>query len=252
MIGDVDHITISVRVDVTEFDRLYLPAQERQLIHPYSDSDACTTKIRCVRLEESLADKMKCLLQRRYAYDLFDLVYGAFISREVEIDRGELMRVFLRKTTFGASPAAARGLLLDLPVDLFRGYWHKIVTPITSRFSFDEALDTLRSGVTELFAPFGTGLGAARAFYPSHLRNLVLQAGAYRKLLQLTYDGVTRTVEPYSLVFKRTQSGEANEYLYVYDRTSGRRSGPQESRPCSTTRSRTSRCFRNLSSRDSK
>jgi predicted nucleotidyltransferase component of viral defense system len=226
MIGDADHITISVRVDVTEFDRLYLPPQERQLIHPYSDADACTTTIRCVKLEEALADKMKCLLQRRYAYDLFDLVYGAFISRDIEVDRSELMRVFLRKTTFGASPAAARGLLLDLPVDLFRGYWHKVVTPITSRFSFDEAITTLRTGITDLFAPFGSGLGAAMAFYPSQLRNLVLQAGADRKLMQLTYDGVTRIVEPYSLVFKRTQNGEANEYLYVYDRTGGRRSGP--------------------------
>src|SRR4051794_3210200 len=76
MIGNADHITISLRVDVTEFDQLLLPPQDRRLIHPYSDSDQCETTIRCIKLEEALADKLKCLLQRRYCYYIFDLVYG--------------------------------------------------------------------------------------------------------------------------------------------------------------------------------
>jgi predicted nucleotidyltransferase component of viral defense system len=59
LIGDRDHITISLRVDMTEYDQLYLPVQERQSIHLYSDADACTTTIRCVKLEEALADKLK-------------------------------------------------------------------------------------------------------------------------------------------------------------------------------------------------
>ena len=29
MIGGQDHVTISIRVDMTEYDRLYLPVQER-------------------------------------------------------------------------------------------------------------------------------------------------------------------------------------------------------------------------------
>src|SRR5689334_20542249 len=89
MIGDRDHVTISLRVDMTEYDRLFLPAQQRQLIHPYSDADECVTTIRCVQLEEALADKLKCLLQRRYCYDLFDLVYGAFISRDIQVNRAQ-------------------------------------------------------------------------------------------------------------------------------------------------------------------
>lgn len=63
------------------------------------------------------------------------------------------------------------------------------------------------------------------AFYPSHLRNPILEAGSGLNLMRLTYDGVTRTVEPYSLSFRRRQDGKANEYLYVWDRTGGR-SGP--------------------------
>ncbi len=226
IIGGREHVTISLRVDMTEYDRLYLPTQERQLIHPYSDADACAATIRCVKLEEALADKLKCLLQRRYCYDLFDLVYGTFISREIAVDRRELMSVFLRKTTFGASPGAARSLLLDLPVEVFRGYWHKVLVPAASRISFDDALNTLRVGITELFAPYaGAGRGEL-AFYPSHLRNPILEAGAGRKLIRVAYHGVTRIMEPYSLVFKRrTSDNVAQEYFYVWDRTGGRRSG---------------------------
>jgi predicted nucleotidyltransferase component of viral defense system len=225
MIGDRDHLTISLRVDMTEYDQLLLPAQERQLIHPYSDADACAATIRCVKLEEALADKLKCLLQRRYCYDLFDLVYGAFLTRDFEVNRAELMNVFLRKTIFSASPGAARALLLGLPVDLFRGYWDKVLVPAANRMSFDSAVESLRTGITDLFAPYArTGRGEL-AFYPSHLRNPIMQAGADRKLMRLTYDGITRIVEPYSLVFKRRTDGAAAEYFYVWDRTGGH-SGP--------------------------
>lgn len=226
MIGDKDHLTISIRVDMTEYDRLYLPAQERQFIRPYSDADACAATIRCVKLEEALADKLKCLLQRRYCYDLFDLVYSVFISKDIAVDRTELMNVFLRKTIFGSSPGAARSLLLDLPLDIYRGWWHKVLVPAASRISFDAAVETLRSGITELFALYAVGGRSELAFYPSRLRNPILEAGAGRKLIKVTYHGVTRIMEPYSLVFKRRRDGVAQEYFYTWDRTGGRQFGP--------------------------
>jgi predicted nucleotidyltransferase component of viral defense system len=225
MIGGKDHLTISLRVDMTEYDRLYLPVQERQLIHPYSDADACAATIRCVKLEEALADKLKCLLQRRYCYDLFDLVYGVFLTKDIAVDRGELMSVFLRKTIFSASPGAARSLLLDLPLDIYRGWWHKVLVPAASWMSFETAVETLRSGITELFAPYAAGGRGELAFYPSRLRNPIMQAGADRKLVRVTYHGATRIMEPYSLVFKRRKDGVAQEYFYVWDRTGGH-SGP--------------------------
>jgi predicted nucleotidyltransferase component of viral defense system len=225
MIGGQDHVTISIRVDMTEYDRLYLPVQERQLIHPYSDADACAATIRCVKLEEALADKLKCLLQRRYCYDLFDLVYGLFIAKDIAVNRAELMNVFLRKTIFGSSPGAARSLLLDLPLDIYRGLWHKVLVPAANRMTFDAAVETLRRGVTELFAPYAVGGRGELAFYPSRLRNPIMEAGTDRKLIQVTYHGATRIMEPYSLVFKRRKDGVAQEYFYAWDRTGGH-SGP--------------------------
>lgn len=226
MIGDQDHVTISIRVDMTEYDQLHLPVQERQLIHPYSDADACATTIRCVKLEEALADKLKCLLQRRYCYDLFDLVYGVFVAKDIAVDRTELMNVFLRKTIFGGSPGAARSLLLDLPLDIYRGWWHKVLVPAASRMSFDAAIETLQNGITELFAPYAASGRGELAFYPSRLRNPIMEAGAGRKLIRVSYHGVTRIMEPYSLVFKRRKDGVAQEYFYAWDRTGGQRTGP--------------------------
>jgi len=226
MLGGKDYVDISVRMDITEYDQLMLPAQTRQLIHPYSDADACSTEIRCVKLEEALADKLKCLLQRRYCFDIFDVVYGAFISRDIDVNRAEMMQVFLRKTIFGASPLAAKQLLLDLPLDVFRGYWGKVLVPAASRLSFDGAIEQLRSGIEDLFAPLPAGNTGAYAFYPSHLRNPILQAATDRKLLKVRYHGETRLMEPYSLTFKRRKSdGVGHEYFYAYDQTGGN-SGP--------------------------
>jgi predicted nucleotidyltransferase component of viral defense system len=224
--GSADHITLRVKVDVTEFDRIYLPPQSRRLIHPYSDAADCNGEIRVVKLEEALADKLKCLIQRRYSYDLFDLVYGVFVNRELEVDRRELVQTFLRKTVFERSPIAARDLLLGVPFDSMRGFWNRLLCPKVSLLSFDRAVGLFRDGLLSLFAPFSYGAHLAGAYFPAPLRNPVLQAGIDRTILRMTYDGITRLVEPYSLVFKQRQDGVAQEYFYGYDTTGGHSSGP--------------------------
>jgi predicted nucleotidyltransferase component of viral defense system len=67
--GEED-VRIRVDLDVKEFDRLFLPLQSRRLIHAYSDSVQCQADIRCVKLEELLASKLKALLQRQRLVDL--------------------------------------------------------------------------------------------------------------------------------------------------------------------------------------
>lgn len=225
--GNADHLTLRIKVDVTEYETIYLPVQTRRLIHMYSDAPECNFEIRVVKLEEALADKMKCLIQRRYSFDLFDLVYGVFIARELEVDRGELVRTFLRKTIFEPSPVAARDLLLGVPFDLLRGFWDRVVCPRVSAIGFDQAVTLLREGLTTLFASFSYGARLAGTYFPAELRNPILRAGSDMTLLRLTYHNVTREVEPYSLVFKRRRDGIAREYFYGYDRTGGRRSGPR-------------------------
>jgi len=63
-------------------------------------------------------------------------------------------------------------------------------------------------------------------FFPAELRNPIIDAGSSMTLLAVTYDGVRRMVEPYSLSYKQRQDGHAEEYFFCYDRTGGRSSPP--------------------------
>lgn len=224
--GNADQITLKVRMDVTEQDRLILPATPRLLIHQYSDSVACSTEIRCVAIEEALADKLKCLLQRRHSHDVFDLLHGIFINRALDVDRGQVVKIFLRKTIFEESPLAALRLLLGLPLEGMRPFWDKVICPQGSRLSFDDAVTMLTDGLRTLFQPFSYGQNRMEAYFRPEYRIPILQAGSNLTLLRLTYDGVPRLVEPYSLAFKRRKDGVAQEYFYAWDRTGGRSGEP--------------------------
>lgn len=180
-----------------------------------------------MKLEELLASKLKCLLQRRHTADLFDLVFSIFVNRDLEVNRAEVLSTFFRKTIYERSPGVAKQLLLELPLVALRTAWSRyIIAPIQGFLDFDQALEQFQIIINDIFRAYPIGGRAAFAYFPSTLRSPILQAGGDRKLLRLTYDGVARIVEPYSLVFKRRKDGHGEEYLYVYDRTGGRTSGP--------------------------
>lgn len=225
--GNPHTTTIKVHLDVTEYDRVFLPVQDRFLIHPYSDGAQCNVPMKCHKLEELLASKLKCLLQRRHSFDLYDYVYSVFINRDIRVDRSEVLRTFLKKTIFEPSPGVAKGLLLDLPLESFRTIWRKyIVCPARSLFAFDTALDKFRENIEVLFEGLHIDYYGQIAFFPSRLRNMIMEAASDLKMLDITYDGQRRLVEPYSLAFKRRKDGFGQEYFYAFDTTGGRSSGP--------------------------
>ncbi|WP_328648064.1 nucleotidyl transferase AbiEii/AbiGii toxin family protein [Amycolatopsis sp. NBC_00348] len=223
--GKTSTMTIALRMDVTEFGRLYLPIQQRNLIHPYSDQADCATTLAVVSIEEALADKLKCLLQRHSSNDLFDLVYAIFINNDIAVDKTLFVTTFLRKTIFEPSPQAALKLLLAVPFEIMRRYWKKIVCAAASRMDFTAAVQLFTDELQALFSSFRRGEGNQLAFYPAELRTPIMQAGQAQTLLRITYDGIPRLVEPYSLAFKWSKRGAGQEYLYVWDQTGGR-SGP--------------------------
>ena len=225
--GKESQILIRVKLDITQFDRIYLPIQERHIIHPYSDQQDCNALIRCVKVEELLASKLKCLLQRRQSSDLYDYVHALLFQLQgLDINRNEVVQAFLKMTIFERSPGAVRGLLIDLPFNALKAYWNKyLVCPKSSIIDADKAIETFKANINELFGKF-SGWGQEWAFFPSEFRNVIMDAGENQTLLSLTYDGVTRKIEPYSLAFKTRQDGISREYFYGYDRTGGRSSGP--------------------------
>ena len=224
--GQPSNLRVSVRFDITNFDRIYLPVQERYVIHPYSDAGQCEVKIKCIKLEELLASKLKCLLQRRHSADLYDYVYSVFINKSLDVSRSEILRVFFKKTIYEKSPGVVRGLLLDLPFEAIRRFWDEyIVVPRQAKIVFDQAIEWFKQDITEFFPPSSRD-NAPLLFFPSHLRNPIMEAGSNMTLLKVTYDGVQRIVEPYSLKYKVRKDGVGREYFYAYDQTGGRSSGP--------------------------
>jgi predicted nucleotidyltransferase component of viral defense system len=148
--GEQSKIVLSLRVDVTQFDKIHLPVQERHLIHQYSDADDCKAIVRCVQLEELLALKLRCLLQRQHIADLWDLAFPV-LSGDLAIDRGTLLSTFFKATIFQASPRVAKALFLDLPLEGLRRFWTSyIITPANSRLVFDSARQALTDLINTL------------------------------------------------------------------------------------------------------
>ena len=218
--GKPSKLTISIRVDVSDYERVHLPLVLRPLHHPYSDAEECVATVRCLALEELLANKLKCLLQRRYSFDLYDLVYATFFERSIEVDRGAVVRTFLRKTIFERSPGAAREILLGLPLTLLKGAYEKYVTaPVVSRFSFDDAMSAFTDIIHGFFDGFVGSERLQYAFFGPELRNTIMEAGAGKRLLKLRYNDRDRIIEPYALAYKRAAGKEPAEYFYAFDRS---------------------------------
>ena len=225
--GNPEKIVIKIRLDVMQFAKIFLPVQERNLIHSYSDYELCSMPLRCLKLEEILAGKLKCLLQRRHSADLYDFVFSILLNHDVDVDRAEIVSTFLQMTIFKPYPGVVRNLLADLPFQIIKGLWHKYLeVPKQGLMDFETAVDSFKKTVEELFNALPSR-GGENVIFPSHLRNPIMEAGQSMTLLDIVYNGIRRLVEPYCLAYKtRLRDGVSREYLYVYDLTGGRSSGP--------------------------
>jgi predicted nucleotidyltransferase component of viral defense system len=246
-----ENITLKAQLDITQFDKIYLPIQNRTLLHPYSDVTLCAAPVRCQKIEEILASKLTTLLHRRKPIDLFDLLYSIIFSRDFPIDRLQVISTFLKKSIFEPQPTIAKDQLLAVPLEDFRPLWSSVVAPFRSLFNFDYVATNFRSLIEGLFgmvirpaaapaaAGFGSGGGMPRitsrpalgyrspSYFSWGVRNAIVAAGRSQTLVQLVYDdGIRRLVEPYKIeYYVRKKDGVGLEYFWGYDRTGGK-SGP--------------------------
>lgn len=63
-----------IKLDISTDELLYYPIEEKIVLDAYSDNDA-SYPIKCYSLEESLAEKLRCILQRTIPRDLYDIWY---------------------------------------------------------------------------------------------------------------------------------------------------------------------------------
>lgn len=251
--GEED-LSLRAQLDITQFDRVHLPTQSRPLLHAYSDAAACTAIIRAQKLEEILASKLTALLHRRNPVDVFDLLYSILIARECPVSRLEVVTTFLRKSIFGPQPNLAKDQLSAVPVAAFERDWSSLIVPAATVVAFSFVTANFHNLIDLLFAAVAPVVVAPAAFAPSRggplgrpggrsasfggserlgftrvsplaasARQTIIAAARNGHVVEMTYDGVHRLVEPYKLeYYVRKSDGHGSEYFWGWDLSGGR------------------------------
>ena len=164
--------------------------------------------IRCVKLEELLASKLKALLQRQHSPDFYLIrACGDFFRRSSTSPRREVLTTFLKQNENDEpQPLIARNLLLELPFQTIRGLWSEyLACPKLSIFSSENAETWFKTVVGEIFALVeprvayaGATSRAGLTYFPSASRSNIMESARLHRLLRFMYDGLERVIEPYA------------------------------------------------------
>jgi predicted nucleotidyltransferase component of viral defense system len=219
--GGSDHMKIKISMDITRFDKILLDIQEVDLIHLYSDANNVACKIRCMKLEEIIATKLKCLMQRQHAPDLFDYVHSIRLLGGT-LNREEVVETFVKKTIFEKNPYVLKGILSLTAFDYFRLYWAKGVLCAKQLFiDVEDAISTFIADLESLFGIYSDNGFAQFVYFRPEDRAVIMKAGRDQTLLKVNYNGSDRMIEPYSLKYLEKRSGDEKEYFYVYNLSGG-------------------------------
>jgi predicted nucleotidyltransferase component of viral defense system len=218
-----------IKLDLTADEVLVLPAVERPVNHPYSDSPEGGIAAQCNAYEEVLAEKTRALAERTRPRDLYDVV-NLFRHGEFHPVAETVLDVLRRKCAFKEIPiptfASLGGALEELTGDWDAMLRHQL--PMLPPFA------SFWAELPQFFAWLETGLAlpvlASAPLRPSEavfqprvglLRRQGIQgssaletirfAAANRLCVELDYVTVegqrnVRRIEPYSL--RRTQAGD--------------------------------------------
>ncbi len=220
--GEKDHIRLRISMDITRFDKVLLPLQTVPLIHPYSDRQEIVCDIRCMKLEEIIATKLKCLLQRQHAPDLYDYVHSIKLLGG-DLDKEEVVRTFVEKTIFHKNPYMLKEILHNTPFDYFREYWNKtLVVAKVFVIDVEEAIQAFIADLESLFSIYSSTSYNQFTYFNASLRTPIMHAGRTQTLLKVRYDGSDRIIEPYALKYMQRKDGASREYLYLYNRSGGK------------------------------
>jgi predicted nucleotidyltransferase component of viral defense system len=219
--GQRDDLRIRISMDVTRFDKVLLDIQKVPLIHPYSDAAAVACMIRCMKLEEIIATKLKCLLQRQHAPDLFDYAHSIRLLGGT-LNKREVVYALIQKTIFRRNPGILKQILRQTPFDFFKEHWNgTLVCAKEILFGVEEAIEVFASELESLFHDYPDNGFAQFTFFAPEFRIPIMKAGREQTLLKIRYKGAERVVEPYALKYLEKRDGEQHEYFFVFNRSGG-------------------------------
>jgi predicted nucleotidyltransferase component of viral defense system len=219
--GKSGHVRIRISMDITRFDKVLLPLQSRVLIHPYSDAAELACNVPCMKLEEIIATKLKCLMQRQHAPDLFDYAYS-IAQLGGSLNRAEVVQAIIEKTIFSRNPFVLKSILVRTAFDYFREEWVKsVICAKQILIQAEDAIAAFVADVEALFLEYPDNGFAQFVYFPAQQRVPIMQAARTQTLLKIRYKGEERLVEPYSLKYQTRRDGVEREYFFTYKVSGG-------------------------------
>ena len=220
--GD-SNITMKIKFDISEYEKIVLPLQTHSIIHPFSDASICKANILAYSLEEILAEKLRSWIQRTRPRDLFDVV-KIIQSKAIPISKKNILSAFFHKTIFKDIPIAGRDeLLSDIKFNIIETHWdNAIICPSQSLIVAKNAITFFKDFVSALFQPevvnsIGVYFNNMRtSSISAKMRETIIAAGKEHKVLRMRYDNKERDIEPYSFRYKN-----GSELFYGFDKTRG-------------------------------
>lgn len=240
-----------IRFDLTRHELVVDPPEMREVFHGYSDAPDPVPRVRCYSMAEVLAEKVRALQDRLgRARDVYDVVNVGRNLRE-EISAAKVAEVADQKFRFKElEPPTPEKILARVDPEVLETDWTQalrhqlpLLPPV------HDFLDALKDVLEWIFAAAppalalsavpgregersvppvrftrrgtGRGIGHPRATppfpWPSETfgsrMDRVRYAARNRLLARVTYHGVPRLIEPYSLRVPRT----GNLLLYVHE-----------------------------------
>ncbi len=240
-----------IRFDLTRDELVIGPSERHDAFHGYSDAPDPIPRIRCYSLGEILAEKVRALFERSgRARDVYDVVnVGRNLRAELSPD--EIRSLATRKFAFKTlDPPTPELILARVDSDVLASDWanalrHQLpVLPPVGEFltalrevlewllgvappkpvlapvpagKDETAIPAIRFTRPLAARPLGLGVPAGAGTWPETVygsrMDRVRYAARNRLLAQVTYHGVPRLVEPYSLRMPKT----GNLLLYVFE-----------------------------------
>jgi predicted nucleotidyltransferase component of viral defense system len=236
-----------VKFDITQDELLVDVPSSRGIFHNYADAPKPTPQLKCYSINELLAEKTRALYEREgRARDVYDVVHISRVFRD-EIKPSEALRIVASKFAYKKlEPPTVDRVLARIGSETLRENWdhqlaHQLpVLPPCEDFeselrdallwwmeptSAKQLLEAVQLKAGEELVPIERfpGFGVAPGLAGTPELHAIRLAARNRLSVAFHYDGVPRSVEPYSL--RRPATGKL--LLYAYEQTRGGQSTGQ-------------------------
>jgi len=140
-----------LKLDITFYEEIALAPVAKALLHPYSDAEDCQVELSVYHLEEMVAEKLRALLRRRRARDVYDLWQLTGKYRE-HLDASLLRDTFAQKCRYKGFPVVSSDVLLsrDLWEATSRSWAASLRRQVRDLPSVEQIWAELRESLAEL------------------------------------------------------------------------------------------------------